>query len=299
MFHEYAVDPEVLSTWERARYFLDALGPWKGRFLAEFPRRWKKMVFTSLRCPDMEKHRIIERLNQLDPKVFSGRKGAAYDGALSWLDNARAEHGRQPFRAIVSTGVSQPDMELLPVDVDECNPLWCAQHGRLIPREPKAFAEALRVLVAASRRVVVVDPYFRADQADKAAVLAAFCQLANGRTDVTFDVHASNVQLSYLEQQRHARRALPRILPDGLSVTVHCWNERAGGERLHNRYVLTEVGGAQFGDSLERGATGQHDRLSILSESDRAHLWDQFYGPSAAFDLVGAPEIVRGTARAL
>ena len=43
MFHEYALEPAVLSSWERTRFFLDAFGPWKGRFLAEFPRKWKNL----------------------------------------------------------------------------------------------------------------------------------------------------------------------------------------------------------------------------------------------------------------
>jgi hypothetical protein len=49
MFFEYAIEPSVFSTWQNARFFLDALGPWKGRFLAEFPRKkWLPQVIEGM-----------------------------------------------------------------------------------------------------------------------------------------------------------------------------------------------------------------------------------------------------------
>src|SRR5690242_11461190 len=81
VFHEYALEPAVLGTWQTVRYFLDAFGPWRGRFLAEYPGRWKRMVYEGLACPDVEKHKVIERLQRLDKRVFSPRRGAAYDPA--------------------------------------------------------------------------------------------------------------------------------------------------------------------------------------------------------------------------
>ncbi len=45
MFHEYALEPAVLSNWASVRYFLDAFAPWKGRFIAAYPKDWKKRVY--------------------------------------------------------------------------------------------------------------------------------------------------------------------------------------------------------------------------------------------------------------
>src|SRR5437867_7976608 len=102
MFYEYALEPSVLSSWDRTRFFLDAFGPWKGRFLAEYPKRWKKMVFDGLNCPDVEKKRITERLASLDKRVFSPRANGQYEPKRPWIENAELEHQRVPFRAIVS-----------------------------------------------------------------------------------------------------------------------------------------------------------------------------------------------------
>jgi hypothetical protein len=250
------------------------------------------MVFQSLRCADVEKHRIIERLRQLDARVFSARSGSQYNGTMSWLDNVRTEHAKSPFRAVVSPAVLSADADFLPADVDEGHDRWCTPQGCFIAREPEAFAAALRLLIAASHHIAFVDPYFRADQGEKTAMLLGFCELVAKRSGVVFDVHASEAKFSFAEQRRHAERALPQALPTGLSVTIRSWRERDRGERFHNRYLLTNVGGVQFGDGIERGGTGQHDRVSILSEADRAHLWSQFYGDALAFDLAGSPIVV-------
>ena len=66
-----------------------------------------------------------------------------------------------------------------------------------------------------------------------------------------------------------------------------CWKEWAGGARLHNRYLLTDIGGVQFGDEIEVGDPGHEDRVSILDEPSRVRLWDHHTGNPPAFDPAG------------
>jgi len=290
VFHEYALEPAVLGTWQSVRYFLDAFGPWRGRFLAEYPGKWKRMVYEGLSCPDYEKHKIIERLQRLDKRVFSPRRGAAYDPAQPWRANIIAEHKRQPFRAVIvvegpSTG------ELIECDeVTDAHPLWRVEPGSFVARDPAVFVRSLDLLFRSSSHLVVIDPYFRADQGDKLEALLHMCRAKFGRS-VVIDVHRCDQQLAHHEFLRHAQRAVPKNLPAGVTVTFRSWTERRGGERFHNRYVLTDVGGVQFGDSIERGESGQFDRLSLLGHDERLRLWGQFYGSALAFDLAGELKI--------
>jgi hypothetical protein len=94
-----------------------------------------------------------------------------------------------------------------------------------------------------------------------------------------------------------AARALPAAVPDGLKVSLHCWKERQGGKRFHNRFVLTDVGGVQFGDSVERGHAAQDDRISILEETSRATLWEDFVGATPSYDAVGTSREFEGRRR--
>jgi hypothetical protein len=293
MFYEYALEPAVLSSRDRVRFFLDAFGPWKGRLLAEYPRRWKRMVIQGLDCPPVEKLSIVERLRDLDDRVFSARANFDYDGTRSWLENTLTEHQREAFRAIIAAAPSTAPYELDGATVDERDPLWRVETGQLVAREPEAFVKALELLLKISSRVIIVDPYLISDTNDKTRAVCAFCDFVRGHASV--EVHCSDSAVSYDHCMRTTERALQRALPLGVEVQVHCWKERRGGRRLHNRYLLTDVGGVKFGDSIEHGGTGQNDHLSILDDGSYKSLWNDYVGDSPAFDAAGPPRKFIGT----
>lgn len=294
MFHEYALEPSALSSWDRARFFLDAFGPWKGRFLAEYPQRWLKLVVDALNCPDVEKKRIVERLIRLDKRVFLSRPDAPFDESTTWLENAEREHARSPFHAIVAAAPGSTPHVLDAAAIDDDSALWRVESGRLVSRDPRLFVRAVELLLRASTRIAIIDPYFRADQDDKTRPVARICELLRGRP-TTIEVHFADEARGYVPCMADAERAMPRALPVGMKVTLHGWKERAGGQRLHNRYLLTDVGGVQFGDGIELGKDGQQDRLSILDEASRIQLWSQYLGDSPAFDPAGAPRAFTGS----
>ncbi len=232
------------------------------------------MVYRTPALPGRRKEEIEERLAMLDRRVFSPRAGAPYDPSKPWIENALAEHGRRPFRAIVAdTGPGQGIVDAN--TVDDRNELWRVDSGAMLMRQPAALADALALLLVASTRVVIVDPFFRADQPDKTAPLAAFCAALAG-SGAAVEVHFGDNPRSYVLSMADAARYLPLRLPAGFRVTLRCWRERAGGARLHNRYLLTDIGGVQFGDSIEVGDPGHEDRVSILDERSHGRLWGQY-----------------------
>lgn len=291
MHREYALEPAALASWEQVRFFLSHMGPWAGRFIARYPKKWKKMVYDSLRCPDVERSRIEERLRGLDERVFTDRAGARYDGALPWLENALREHARDPFHAIIAAGATSDAIDA--AEISDVHPAWRHERDRLVARTSAAYGQSLGPLLARSRRVVVIDPYFRADQTAKREPLIEFCMaLAAG---AVVEVHTSTLHVADHFSRSVAQQHLPARLPAGLTLTLHVWQQRAGGERLHNRYVLTDRGGVRFGDSIETGGQGEHDLLSLLEEASRAALWSQYVDPAAAFDRVGTVLTIVGT----
>ena len=77
--------------------------------------------------------------------------------------------------------------------------------------------------------------------------------------------------------------AFPRHLPAGQKVTIRRLTERPGGERLHNRYILTEHGGVSFGAGLDE-RPGATDDLQVLDRKTYDKRWRQYSGTSLAFD---------------
>jgi hypothetical protein len=154
-------------------------------------------------------------------------------------------------------------------------------------------------LLTVSKRIVIIDPYFRPDKRDKVGPLTAFCDILESGTAV--EIHArlgdpGDPSHQHFDTQSHAQ--LPRAIAAGIDATLHTWQQRPGGPRLHNRYLLTEIGGVQFRDSVEIGAAGETDRLSILEEKTRAALWNDYAEPAAtSFDRIGVAIVIRGTRR--
>jgi len=294
MFYEYAIDPAVLSNWKDARYFLDAFGPWKGRFLSEYPNHWKRLVYQSLTCGDTEKSRIEIRLKQLDRRIFHRRKDAPYDGKLAWLSNAQVMHAKLPFHLIVALGHSSAEDNIADsATLDESHERWQVHSGKYIVRDPSVLAQELKFLLLVSSRAALIDPHFRADKDECTQPLEKICKLLPpGIRNI--DVHCAEEHLSYSECVRYAKRALPNVIPAGFSITVYCWKERIGGSRLHNRYFITDIGGIKFGDSIKQGDAGQQDHLNIMDEPSRALCWSEYVDPGNAFDPAGAPVEIKG-----
>jgi hypothetical protein len=86
---------------------------------------------------------------------------------------------------------------------------------------------------------------------------------------------------------------LPRILPRDQSVLVTVLRQRSGGEKVHNRYILTKLAGVSFGvglDSADDGDTGQSDDLCRLSSEQLNKRWGQYVSARTSwFDVAAGP----------
>src|SRR5438445_10672169 len=101
MLKEYALQPELLSSWPVFRYLSDKFGYGRGRVIAEYATKWRKMVYESLgNCKPMEKKRIEAGLIKLRSALYPRPWSYKWDEDKGWLDNAIGEHAKRPFCAI-------------------------------------------------------------------------------------------------------------------------------------------------------------------------------------------------------
>ena len=63
------------------------------------------------------------------------------------------------------------------------------------------------------------------------------------------------------------------------------------GQGLHNRYILTDVGGVQFFTGLDEGDPGTTDDISLLGADAYRERLENYVGPAHAFDLEGDFEV--------
>ena len=307
MLHEYAVEPELAAMWgdrKSGRYFLDKFGLGSPRIMSRYPPNWEQLVWAARRSDSQRKRteELIQRLSE----VMVTRQGADWNPDRTWLENTLNEHRRIPFHAIVVRGNPAPHSKVLVADeLDEHTSLWSVPH-ETIPRTAAAIAGAVRDMLRMANDVVFIDPYFAPQRPHHTKVLAACFRACLDKRLVrehptvrvfTAAAAKKNGTRQYFEEECRAR--LPRMLPRRQRVTIARLEERSEGEKLHNRYILTEFGGVGFPAGLgeehqEHQAT---DDPWLLTRKQHAVRWSQYVGRPPAFDQPEDEITVVGTAR--
>ena len=307
MLFEYAVEPALVATWadrRTGRYFRDKFGIGSPRLISRFPKRWKKRVWDAWKASETEnggevaRRRMEELIRQLS-EVMVERRRAVWSVERSWMENALGQE--VPFHAILARRNPTGDPRVLVADeLDESTARWVAPHGRAVARRAEAIADALGGMLRIAMDIIFVDPYFAPGRTDFVRVIAACVRAGcKGRAvgPPTVRIFSSDREANGTHEhfRTECRERLPREFPPGQAVVIRRLGERTGGEKLHNRYILTELGGVSLGAGLDEREAGATDDLNLLDSDQYRRRWVQ-YGrePSEFEQLEDAITIVGG-----
>jgi hypothetical protein len=147
--------------------------------------------------------------------------------------------------------------------------------------------------------VLLIDPYFTPGKAKFMNVIKCFLQFSVQEVPLTrIEIHSeydfeNDPELS--EWQELCRTALAPLIPKELKIKVIRWTEKFGGEKIHARYVLTNLGGLRYETGLDEGNTGETTDVSILDKTLFERRWDNYQRATAAFDFADEVEIQGST----
>lgn len=306
MIHAYAIEPECVVEWCDRRAFRLVSGKFglgTPRLLLELPKfsSWKKAVFqaaTKAGLSDIDRTRLTELFKLLGAQRVR-RVGVAYDGTLTWLENAETAYARHPFAAIIAmTNPRSHAAVLLESAVgDESNPLWSKPTAATPSRTPDGIAAVVSALIDNCDELHLVDSHFGPENARHRKVLEHLLYLVASRrsgTPSSICLHCGAKSTLTFFEERAAAMAVR--IPVGVTVSFKRWKERPNGEKLHNRYLLTDIGGVVFGVGLDAGESGQTDDVNLMDAVQFLKRWDQFNG-ACAFDLADEPAAIVGKKR--
>jgi hypothetical protein len=300
MIYEYALEPELVATWGNRhdyRYFVERFGIGQPRIVSRYPKRWTRLVWQAFHSDDdLERTRMVELLQRLSERMVH-RRGYLWDQERTWFENARTEHERAPFHAIVAReNPGGHPRALVGADLNAITPLWAMPRGVAIARRATDMAAAVAAMLRIAEIVVFVDPYFGPDSLRHRRALEAFLRaMTDGRAvdgPVRLEVHTSADEDrtgTRVFFEAECQRRLPGCLPAGVRLTVVRLAERPRGAQLHNRYILTDVGGVLFGVGLDDGDDGETDDLHLLDRAQYEERWRQYVGDELAFDRPEPP----------
>ena len=309
MIYEYALEPElVASLTERseARYFYESFGLGQPRLVSHYPKRWKALVWDAFQksssgSSPVQRKRMEELIERLS-EVMVRRRDVFWNGGRPWLENAEQEHDRKPFRGIVAQANPRNRAEVLVgKDLDEQSfPRWAAPRGAIVPRQARQMADLVLPMLRCCGVAIFVDPHFGPENARHRRPLEALLEaLVDGRPDLgslRVEVHTEVKSTTDFFKSTCESR-LGRYIPVGLSVKFRRWTTRLAGETLHNRYILTDLGGLIFSHGLDEGEPGETDDVTLMNKDQYRRRWEQYAGEFPAFDSTEDPVVVLGTRR--
>ena len=293
MLLEYAVEPRAIgSNWQNFRYLIEKFGFDRGRLISQFPKAWFREVYeASAELRPVDRARLEESLRRAkQTKVI--RNGRAYDPTLgTWLNNALAQHAAVPFHAIIAeTKPAGQDLVLAAADVDESDPLMVSSHTWQIARVGSVLADAMGPMLRSAKTLLFVDRFFDVRDARCLETLQACLEVvhssgANGvRCEIHYCDHDSRPPADMIE--REAYRWQQGVIPNGMSIALYAWQEKAGGEDFHARYLLTDVGGISVEAGFSADGAHQNVQLGLLATDFCQEKLNAFARASSVYSLV-------------
>ncbi|MHC1698747.1 MAG: hypothetical protein AB9919_11945 [Geobacteraceae bacterium] len=304
MIFGYALEPELVATWGNKadyRYFYDKFGLGQQRLMVEFPKlkNWRRQVLKSaIGVGDEELQKITAMIGILTDRVIACCPTAEYDGTQSWLENAEIEHSNCPFQAILAHSnprrlpcIITPDSVGTPGDSR-----WDVADHLPPDRTIISMQQHLQALLSNCTEIVFIDPHFGPENPRHRRPLQAYLRglFINRRAPLSRVVVKTGTKAAFPFFESTCTQEMPRIIPNGLEVVFYRLKQRDNSEKLHNRYILTDIGGVNFGVGLDEGSENETEDVGLLTRKQYELRWEQYAGSRLVFDVVDRPIVVRG-----
>jgi len=287
MIYEYAVNPSLCADWRDLKDLIIAFGREEGRLISDVPKKqWERSAAEAINRSNpkpVEKKRLKTFLKKLSAKALYVRNHTI-DDKSEWIDNAIATHRIWPFRAIITdeyTGceecVLENGLSLLTHDY------WQAAPSVTVIRKAPNMVDIIRPIIENARQIVLVDRNFRlVDPSGHPAIryksvllefLNAIANKQHGPSINTVFYHVGDKYISSAELQRQCELYLKKEIPAMITLKFVIWP----WDELHDRYLLTDIGGLDFGQGLDEwtGSGPETIKISRISNVDRQHWWSK------------------------
>jgi hypothetical protein len=301
MIFAFAIEPVVAAEWyprRRLRTVRNEFGVGHPRVFFEYPKfsKWKRAVWRILadkNLSEIDRARVEVLFTWLG-EARVRRHELAYDPDKDWLSNVEAEWDRRAFGGVLAS--CDPRKHAAVITEEERldgDARWDdLPSGLVVKRTPEALRGALGPLVQDCREVHLVDPYFDGSKRTYQRVLAdlagAMCDPADEERR-TIVVHCGgNVPL---EDFVSGLGVCAESVPRRVTLEVRRWWDVTDSDGLHNRFVLTDIGGVKLGWAVASGRRGTLDDVNVLARGQWETRWAQYCEGDQVFEPVDDPPL--------
>ncbi len=295
MVYEFAVSPMLCTNYQDLRFFLATFGREHGRLFSDIPRKkWMKFARVAIKHSDngqVEKKRLVAGIEKLTKKAIYCRNSVPVIGSEDWLDHAIAAHEDRPFEAIITDGYDGDDECILKNEHEFTeNPRWNIPLDKMVERNPQSMITAIKPMLDCAREVILIDRNFDPEKFRWLQLIIGLADFFSKR-EFSPSINKINYHMGNRLAPHHVellcKKNLSTSLPTGITVNFIFWP----WEELHDRYILTDIGGMDFGIGLDihDGSGPENVKISRISENTRQQWWKACKAKNAAFSIPEQP----------
>lgn len=238
MNEKFALDPTACRNALELKYLLEKFGLAQGRFLVEYPAKWRKLLYQHIDTfPPVEQQkakRFVEKARERG--MLSS--GLPFDTNQPWINNAITQKRLGQLTQVI--GEAPPDA-LATTDVDD--DVLGDSRGARVPATAAALIGVAQPLLDVSGEVVLIDPYFSLAYPKCLKVLRGMIA-AVGQRQVRFVVFARDEHFSSKTPPRTiAERELLPVMQPGQQLACFALNDN---RNMHARYLLSLKGALKY-----------------------------------------------------
>lgn len=260
MIREFGVDPTLIDS-EANTLRLHALLNFKNyTFIRKFPDNWEGKVRNSIKEKGRAKLRTIEILKRLSSNLIdcpTNIKGIdfKYEESQIWIVNAEKYHIINPFDGFVSDKNPNGTSNVFSLTAEELESFIESNDG-IVRREAKIMANAVKTLLKNSKEIHFIDPYFSDMKERRIRPLKAFINIIAERENIDrlklsrIVFHTSSNcdrANSEGEIERKLNEKIAPYLSTDIQLEILFWDI----DELHNRHIITDIGGVDFHIGLD------------------------------------------------
>jgi hypothetical protein len=316
MIKEYALDPALLNSWERVRYYCEHFGWEKGRLISRFPKSWKKLVWECTQgTQPLERKRIEVYMARMDTRLLE--QSRAYNGEQPWHQNVALGHHQKQFDGIITDmAIACGNSKISNEEFEEEHPLLQKEKHIEVVRTPESLVKILDPVLSHAKQVHLIDPYFdpQPDTNIRAphfratkwtTPLAAIILQVNESCIINYHTLRSTNRGTRIPSgadnssdaekwRKNCMEELPHVLPKGRAFTIHRWQEKPDGEDFHARYILTDKCALLVDPGLDasHSTANSTTKLTLLGEVDRVRILAKFTPPATNYTHLSELQVI-------
>ncbi|MEX2347741.1 MAG: hypothetical protein WD511_00860 [Balneolaceae bacterium] len=308
MIREVAIEPELIIEWSkkdnRREYkpfdLRNKYGFGSPTRMSRYPKKWRRLIGDLI--ADIEDPLQQKRIEELAKAVIENsikRFGYFWNSTKSWYDNVQEEHNRLPFEAIlcranfkaIEQAISLQDF----IDENEEKLSLLKISPGITPlRNSENLVKNIKPWLLHCKKILIIDPFFDPNRKSFSEPLKKLIDdvlIYGGRDSYPFleIVRKHDAMAPSIEHLKSGfEEYIIDDLPEGFEIYFTVLEEIQAGEKLHNRYILSEIGGVK----IEPGFDTQDDPngaqtydINLLSEVQYLKRWEQYYLSNNTFEL--------------